>query len=67
MLDLIRQRAAPQLVEMARWNSLTHALPAYILLGRVAGLSENEIQESWSKGEREARITAMERGWKTSR
>jgi hypothetical protein len=67
VLDLIRQRAAPQLAEMARWNSLTHALPAYILLGRVAGLSETEIQESWSKGEREARITAMERGWKAGR
>jgi hypothetical protein len=67
VLDLIRTRAAPQLAEMARWNSLTHALPAYILLGRVAGLAENEIQESWSKGEREARITAMERGWKPGR
>jgi hypothetical protein len=67
VLDLIRQRAAPQLVEMARWNSLPHALPAYILLGRAAGLSESEIQESWSKGEREARIAAMERGWKTGR
>ena len=67
VLDLIRQRAAPQLIEMARWNSLTHALPAYILLGRVAGLSENEIQGSWSRGEREAHITAMERGWKIGR
>jgi hypothetical protein len=67
VLDLIRQRAAPQLVEMARWNSLTHALPAYILLGRIAGLSENEIQGSWSRGEREAHITAMERGWKAGR
>jgi hypothetical protein len=67
VLDLIRRRGAPQLVEMARWNSLPHALPAYILLGRAAGLSENEIQESWSKGEREARIAAMERGWKSGR
>jgi hypothetical protein len=67
VLDLIRQRTAPQLIEMARWNSLTHALPAYILLGRVAGLSENEIQGSWSRGEREAHITAMERGWKIGR
>lgn len=67
VLDLIRTRAAPQLIEMARWNSLTHALPAYILLGRVAGLAENEIQESWSKGEREARISSMERGWKPGR
>jgi hypothetical protein len=67
VLDLIRQRASPQLVEMARWNSLTHALPAYILLGRIAGWPENEIQESWSKGDREARITALEREWKTGR
>jgi hypothetical protein len=67
VLDLIRKRAAPQLVEMARWNNLTHALPAYILLGRIAGLSETEIQTSWSKGEREAHITAMERGWKAGR
>jgi hypothetical protein len=67
VLDLIRRRAAPQLLEMARWSSLTHALPAYILLGRVAGLSENEIQGSWSRGERDSHLTAMERGWKTGR
>ena len=37
-LDQIRQRALPAVVEMARWQYLQHALPAYILLGRVAGM-----------------------------
>ena len=41
---------------MAQWNSLRYALPAYILLGRVGGLSEERIQESWSKGDRAAMV-----------
>ncbi len=53
-LDLLRERALHSLVEMAQWNSLRYALPAYILLGRVGGLSEERIQESWSKGDRAA-------------
>jgi hypothetical protein len=55
-LDLLRERALPSLVEMAQWNSLRHALPAYILLGRVGGLSEQQIQESWTKGDRAAMV-----------
>ncbi len=57
-LDQIRDRALPSLVEMARWHQLEHALPAYILLGRLAGLPEQEIQDSWSKGDRERVIAA---------
>jgi hypothetical protein len=56
MLALLRERALPSLVEMAQWNSLRYALPAFILLGRVGGLSEEQIQESWSRGERTAVI-----------
>jgi len=37
-LDQLRDRALPSLVEMARWQYLQHALPAYILLGRAAGM-----------------------------
>jgi hypothetical protein len=55
-LDLLRERALHSLVEMAQWNSLRYALPAYILLGRVGGLSEEQIQESWTKGERAAMV-----------
>ena len=56
-LDQIRERAFPSIVEMARWKSLPHALPAYVLLGRIAGLTEAQIQETWSKGERERVIS----------
>lgn len=57
-LDQIRQRALPALIEMARFEHLAHALPAYILVGRAAGLPETEIQDSWSKGERDKVISA---------
>jgi HEAT repeats len=63
-LDQLRQRALPSLVEMARWQYLQHALPAYILLGRVAGMPETEIQDSWSKGEREKVIAGIVKKFK---
>jgi hypothetical protein len=53
ILDQLRERALPAIVEMARWKSLGHALPAFLLTGRIAGLPEQEIQDAWSKGERE--------------
>ena len=49
----LRERALPALIEMARWKHLAHALPAFILLGRMAGLPETEIQEAWKSGDRE--------------
>ena len=65
VLSLIRERALPQIAEMARWKSLTHALPAFVLLGRLGGLTEPQIQENWSKGERDDQVAAMERSLKT--
>jgi hypothetical protein len=58
VLDQLRTRAMASLVEMARWKTLEHALPAYILLGRVAGLNEAQIQAAWSRGDRESVIAA---------
>ena len=55
-LDLLRERALPSLVEMAQWNSLRYALPAFILLGRVGGLGEPQIQERWTRGDRAAMV-----------
>ena len=54
LLDLLRQRAAPSLTEMARWKSLRYALPAFVVAGRIAGLSEDEIHARWEKGDRES-------------
>ncbi len=49
-LAQIRERALEALIDMARWTHLPHALPAYILLGRVLGMQEKAIQEAWSNG-----------------
>ena len=58
ILDQLRERALPALVEMARWKHLAHALPSFILVGRVAGLPEKEIQEAWAAGDRDKVINA---------
>ncbi len=55
-LEQIRQRALPALIDMARWKHLPHALPAYILLGRVLGMKEKDIQQAWSSDHREELI-----------
>lgn len=57
-LDMLRERALPALVEMSRWKTLPHALPAVVLLGRVAGMTEEQIQDAWTRGDREAVIAA---------
>jgi hypothetical protein len=59
ILSLIRERALPALAEMARWKSLTHALGPYMLLGRVAGLTDKQIEDSWTNGERDAVIAKI--------
>lgn len=52
-LALIRERALPSVIEMARWKNLKHALPAFMLAGRLAGLEDNQIREAWIRGDRE--------------
>ncbi len=59
-LDHLRDRALPTLLEMARWKHLPHALPAFILAGRAAGLPETEIQEAWTSGSRDAMLRRLE-------
>ena len=66
MLAQMRNRALPALVEMSRWKTLEHALPAFVLTGRIAGLSEQQIQDAWTRGDRESVIAAaMGSGKKT--
>ena len=55
-IEQLRERALVSLVEMARWKSLAHALPAYLLLGRVAGLPDQQVQDAWNRGDRESVI-----------
>ncbi len=51
-LDRIRERALGALIDMARWKHLPHALPAYILLGRILGLKEDQIRNYWAGEDR---------------
>jgi predicted Zn-dependent protease len=49
----LRQRSLDSIIEMARWHDLQHALPAFILAGRIAGLDDKTIQNAWINGNRE--------------
>jgi len=55
-LDQIRARALDSVVEMAQWKNLRYALPPFILVGRLAGMNEAEIQKAWTGGGRSAVI-----------
>jgi hypothetical protein len=52
-LNVLRVRALRTLIEMARWESLRYALRPFVLVGRVAGVPEQEVHQRWSNGERE--------------
>ncbi len=56
VLAQIKERALFSLTEMAAWQYLPHALPAYIVLGRVKGYPEQKLQELWSAGNRDTVI-----------
>ncbi len=61
-LAQLRERALDSVAEMARWKHLRHALPAFLLAGRLAGLSEEEIEQAWSRGDREAVLGKLRAG-----
>jgi hypothetical protein len=43
---------------MAEWQSSGHALPAYLILARIAGQSDAEAMQAWDRGDRHAVIDA---------
>lgn len=49
------------LVDMARWQTEGHAMPALVLLGRIAGLGDEETFRLVQGGEREKVIEAARR------
>ncbi|HYP13030.1 MAG TPA: HEAT repeat domain-containing protein [Bryobacteraceae bacterium] len=57
ILELVRSRSTLSLIEMARWKNSGHALPAYILLGRAHGISEDALQKAWQESRREEIIS----------
>jgi hypothetical protein len=60
-LQLIRARALAAVAEMARWKTLRYAVPSFVLMGRMAGLAEEEIHKRWEQGDRESVISRVTR------
>ncbi len=58
-LEMLRARSLPSVIEMARWHELKHALPAFILAGRLAGMSEDQIKKAWVSEDRESVLAAL--------
>jgi len=57
VLNLVRERGLTALAEMARWKTLRYALPPFLLVGRVAGLPDAQVQQAWERGDRESVIS----------
>lgn len=47
LLKSLRKDALPALLDMAHWTRSGYGQPAFILLGRIAGLSDEVIMTSW--------------------
>jgi HEAT repeats len=59
LLDEIREKAFPSLIEMARWKSLGHAMSSLTILGRIGGLPDEVIYKNAEAGAREAIFAAV--------
>ena len=57
VLSELRKQALLSLAEMARWKAVGHAQPAFFILGRLDGLSDEQIKSAWDR-DREAVISA---------
>jgi len=58
LLAEVREQALPALTEMATWKNLGHASYSLQILGRIAGLSDDAIQERLTLGDRTGIIVA---------
>lgn len=59
LLTRLKAKALASLLEMARWHSLSHAYTPRLLVGRIAGIDENELIGMIVRGEVEPIIAAL--------
>jgi hypothetical protein len=59
IIGRLRERSVDTLAEMAAWRHMPHALPPFILLGRVAGMPEDAIRQAWLDSDRTAQIKVL--------
>lgn len=53
LLLLLKNEALESLIDMASWKSEGHAMAGYMILGRIAGWTDQEVFESSSKNRQE--------------
>jgi hypothetical protein len=53
LLKQLKETILQPLVDMAVWQSYGHAMPGYVMLGRIAGWTDQEIHESAKRDRRE--------------
>ena len=58
LLAKLQSQALAPLIEMARWKSEGHAQPAFFILARIAGYSDEVAYDLWERGDRDAVINA---------
>ena len=58
LLKQLQQDAQPSLIEMARWKNPGHAWSSLLIVGRIGGLTEEEIQRDVDHGNQESVIRA---------
>ena len=60
-------RGVRPLEEMAHWRNLEYVLPAYLLLGRMAGVGDPELEQTWASGDREKKLQEIEQKLKSKK
>lgn len=56
LLSRLRGDTLASLIEMARWQTEQHAYPAFMLVGRVAGLTDVNMRDAWLRAGKETVI-----------
>jgi hypothetical protein len=64
VLSRLRGDPLDALIEMAKWQTEAHAYPSFMLVGRVAGLTELAIRDAWLRAGRD---TVIEQALKNTR
>ena len=58
LLAALKKRAFDSIVEMAQWTNPGHAMAGVFMLGRMAGISDQEIIAMYERGDRDKIIDA---------
>jgi len=59
LLEMIKRKALPSLVEMAQWKAMGHAFAPLVILGRIAGMADPAIFQALEANKRDTILSAV--------